>query len=147
MGFSGNFHSGWTHVQRDNFAHTLLVVLVSCAVGATAGAAVILSLVSSLIIQPRLPSISPRVTVRSISASETANIAQDRPTMEIPTPPAAFDVISDPEELVTQTEAGHQEEHSHQSRKYSRVVVRSREHYWPRRFMHNFSQSPRFSSW
>jgi hypothetical protein len=143
MGFNGDFYSEWT--PRADFAHTLLVVLVSCAIGATAGAAVILSLVSSLMIQPRVPSISPRVTVQSISASETANIAQDQPTME--TWPAAIDAISDPEELATQKEAGHREEHSHSSRKYSRVVIRSREHYWRRRFTHNLSQSPRFSSW
>jgi hypothetical protein len=168
MRLIGNFYSEWTH--RGNSHHTLLVTLVACAVGATASAAVILSLASSPITQPGVPPISPKAIVRNVSASEPAKIAQEAPTVqttpsseaimrntgasEVPkttqdgpkietTPrPAATSILADRDESVTQTEADHQSAvHSHQSRKHSRV----RGTYW-RRFAHDFLPKP-FGSW
>ena len=169
MRLIGNFYSEWTH-DRGNFHHILLVTLVACAVGATASAAVILSLASASVTQPGVPSISPQAIVRNTGVSESPKTAQDGPMVETtpspggavrgagaseaaknvqdapvePTPrPAATSMVSDHDELVTQTEAEHQTEvHSRQSRKHGRV----REPYW-RRFAHTYSQSPRFSSW
>jgi len=148
MRFNGNFYSEWTHVRRD-FRRTLFAALVACVLGGTASAAVILSLVGSLMIQPVVPSISSRVPVRNTNALETANIVQDRSTIEPPTPRAVISAAtSHSEGPAVQTEAGHQgEAHGHQSRKYSRVVVGSRQHYWRWRFAHSLSQAPRFSSW
>ena len=147
MRFNGNFYSGWIHARKD-FRHTLSLVLVACALGGTASAAVVLSLMGSLMIQPVVPPISPRVTVRITSELETANIVRNGPTIEIPTPGAAIDATSLPEEPEAQTTAEHRGEvHGHQSRRYSRVVVRSREHYWRHRFTHSLSPAPRFSSW
>jgi hypothetical protein len=169
MRLIGNFYSEWVH-DRGNFHHTLLVTLVACAVGATASAAVILSLASSPITQPGSPSISPRAIVRNVAASEPSNAAQDEPMVETtPSPgaivrnagaseepktaqdepkvetaprPAATGMVVNRDESVTQTAAEHQTEvHGHQSRKHGLV----REPY-RRRFAHNFSPKP-FGSW
>src|SRR5262245_60060503 len=58
MRFTGNFYSEWDHARGESSNRTLLVVLVACAVGATASGAVILSLVGSPSTQPGVPSIS-----------------------------------------------------------------------------------------
>jgi hypothetical protein len=172
MRFIGNYYSEWAHVRGEKSHHTLLVTFVACAVGATASAAVILSLASSPITQP-VPSPSPRAIVRDVGASEAPKTAQDQPMLETasspraivqnagasevpkdaqdgpmveptPRPAATSRGASSHDELVKQTEAEHQAEvHSQQARKHSRV----REPYW-RRFAHNFSFSPKpFGTW
>ena len=169
MRLIGNYYSEWVDARRDT-RHTLLVTLVACAVGATAGAAVILSLASSPTTQPGVPSISPRPIVRDVVAFQAPKAAQDGTVVE-PTPsprargqnagasavpkteqdgtvvettpqPAATSTVPSRDAPVTQTEAEHQAEaHSQQSRSHSRV----REPYW-RRFAHNSSPRP-FGSW
>jgi hypothetical protein len=159
MRLIGNYHSEWADARRDT-RHTLLVTLVACAVGATAGAAVILSLASSPTTQPGVPSISPRPIVRNIVAFHAPKATQDGTVVEpMPSPraigqnagasavlkteqdgtvvettprPAATSTVSSRDAPVTQRGAEHQAEaHSQQSRSHSRV----REPYW-RRFAH-----------
>jgi hypothetical protein len=165
MRLIGNFYSEWA----DNGGiphHTLLVTLVACAVGAIAGATVILSLASSPTTQSGLPSISSRAIVRNIGAPEVPKSAQDGPVDPTPSRratvlnapevpktvqdgpveptlrPAGTNMVSSRDEPVTQTEAEHPADvHRQQSRRYNRV----REPYW-RRFVHNFSPKP-FGSW
>jgi hypothetical protein len=145
MRFTGNFYSEWDHARGGSCNRTLLVVLVACAVGATASGAVILSLVGSPSTQPGVPSISQRAIVRNTSASEATKTAQDHPGVEAPPRPAATAMVSGHDEPATQTEEDHQTEvHSQKSRKHSRVVTRSHEPYWRRPFAHAFSPSPRF---
>src|SRR5262249_33695275 len=100
MRLADNFYSEWTNVQKDSFGHTLFVTLVACAVGATAGAAVILSLVGALLVQRSVPSISPRVVARYTGTFETSNVVPDRPT-EIAQRLVAISTKSDSDEPVT----------------------------------------------
>jgi hypothetical protein len=136
MRSSGNFYSERGHGQP------LLISLVGTAVGATASAAVIFSLVGSPPTQSDVLSISPRPIVRDIGASVAKETVKYQPAAEIPLAPTGTN------EVATQTEAEHQPELSKQgSRMHKRVVVtRSRESYWRGRFARAFSQ-PRFSSW
>jgi hypothetical protein len=162
----GNYYSEWA--DRGNTRHTLLVTLVACAVGASASAAVIFSLVSSPTTQSSVSTISPKAIVRNTGASELPKTAQGGPAVE-PTPspqgvvrnagaaaqdepveptqrPTATKMVSGRDEPMTQTEAEHQTEaQSQQSRKHGRVVRRWREPYW-RRFAHNSSPRP-FGFW
>ena len=138
MRFTGNFYSEWADARGN---HSLLVALVACAVGATAGGAVMVSLVGSPVTQPGASSISPRAIVRDISASEAKERVKDEPPANTPLLPAGKN------EVAVQTEAEHQPEVTkHESRRHKRVVTRSREPYWRGRFARAFSQ-PRFSSW
>src|ERR1700746_3927670 len=148
MRLNGNFHFEPTSGRRENFRHNVLLAVGAGGVGATARAAVILSLVGSVMLQPRAPSISPRV-IASNASSEAANTAQDRSAIETPARLAAVGPLSDPDAPVVQTEGeGQREPQSHQSRKkHNRVVVRRRESDWRRRFTRTSSQSQRFSSW
>jgi hypothetical protein len=131
----GNFYSERGHGQH------FLIPLVATAVGATASAAVILSLVGSPPTQPDVSSISPRPIVRDIGASVAKETVKDQPTAETPLRSTGTN------EVVTQTEAEHQLKASKQeSRMHKRVVTRSRQSYWRGRFARAFSQ-PRFSSW
>jgi hypothetical protein len=135
MRSTGHFYSERGH------RHPLLVPLVATAVGATASAAVILSLVGSPPTQPDISSISPRPIVRDVGASVAKETVKDQPTAETPLRPTATN------EVVTQTDAEHQPEVSKQEpRMHKRVATRSRESYWRGRFARAFSQ-PRFSSW
>jgi hypothetical protein len=142
MRFAGNFFSEW----QGGSHHTLLAAFVACAVGATACAAVVLSLVSSPTTQPAVSSNSPRAIVRNAGAFEPTQSAQDHPLAETPSRPAA--VAPGPGEPARQAQENHEADaHGQESRKHGRVVIRSREPYWRRPFAHAFSQSPRFSSW
>jgi hypothetical protein len=146
MRFTGNFFSERAHVRGGSSNYALLVPLVTCAVGATASGAVILSLVGSPMTQPGVSTISPRAIVRNAGTSEPTKTAQDRPMVETPPPPAVTSKVSGGDELVTQTEAEHQAEvHSQQSRKHNQQ--RTREPHRHERFAHAFSPLPRFSSW
>jgi hypothetical protein len=140
-------------LNRDS-RHTFLISLVACAVGGTASAAVILSLVDFAMTQASVPPISPRAIVWNASASQDTHnpvveapqlvvsradepAAQNSSAVETPTRVA---VVSPTDGPVTQTKAEHPSEvHSHQLRKHSRVA--RREHHWRRRFTHNFSPS------
>jgi len=120
---------------------SLLLPLVATAVGATASAAVILSLVASPPPQHDVSSISPQPIVRDIAASVANQTVKDQPKAETPLPPTGTN------EVATLTEAEHQPGVSKQeSRPHKRAVTRSREPYWRGRFARAFSQ-PRFSSW
>jgi hypothetical protein len=169
MRLIGNYYWEWVDARRDT-RHTLLVTLVACAVGATAGAAVILSLASSPTTQPDVPSISSRPIVRDVVAFQAPQAAQDGTVVEpMPSPraigqnagasavpkteqdatlgettprPAATSTVSSRDAPATQTEAEHQAEaHSQQSRSHGRI----REPYL-RRFAHNSSPRP-FGFW
>jgi hypothetical protein len=117
----------------------VLVPLVATAVGATASAAVILSLVGSPPPQHDVTSISPRPIVREIPASVVRETNKDQPTVETPLAPTG-------NKVATQTEANQPEVSKQESRMHKRVVTRSRQSYWRGRFARTFSQ-PRFSSW
>lgn len=145
MRFAGNFFSEW---QRKDSRHTLLVAFVTCAVSATACAAVILSLVGSPTTQPAVSSNSPRAIVRNADTSEATQSARDYPMADTPSRPAVTAVASGSDAPARQVQENHQVEvHSQKSRTHSRVLMRSREPYWRRPFAHAFSKSPRFSSW
>jgi hypothetical protein len=171
MRLIGNYHSEWADT-RGTTRHTFLVILVACAVGATASATVIFSLASTPTTQPSVPSISPQAIVRNVGASEASKTAQAGPVVEPtpspgavvrnagvsevpkaaqdgpvePTSQPATSMASGRDEPVTQTEAEHQTEaQSQQSRKHGRVVRRWREPYW-RRFAHNSPPKP-FGFW
>jgi hypothetical protein len=164
MRLIGNYYSEWADTRGDT-RRTLLATFVTCAVGATASAAVIFSLASSSTTQSGVPPISPRAIVRNVAASEVPKTVQGGPQVE-PTPspqatvrnagafeapkavqnepveptsrPAAASMVSARDEPVTQTEAEHRAGvHSQQPRRHSRV----RYPYW-RRFAHN-----PFGSW
>ena len=85
MRFTGNFYSEWANARGN---HSLLVALVACAVGATAGGAVMVSLVGSPVTQPGVSSISPQAIVRDLSASEAKETVKDEPTTNTPLLPA-----------------------------------------------------------
>lgn len=143
MRFTGNFYSEWANARGN---HSLLVALVACAVGATAGGAVMLSLVGSPATQSGVSSISPRPIVRNAGTSEANKTVQDQPTVETPPRSAAIDMASGRDKSATQPEADPQAEvHNHESQKHGRVV--SHEPHWRRPFAHAFSPLPRFSSW
>ena len=145
MRFTGNFYSEWANARGN---HSLLVALVACAVGATAGGAVMLSLVGSPVTHPGVSSISPRAIVRNAGTSEASKTVQDQPTVETPPRSAAIGMVSGRDEPATQTEEdGQAEVHSHESRKHGRVVIPSHEPHWRRPFAHAFSPLPRFGSW
>jgi hypothetical protein len=164
MRLTGNYYSEWADARGDT-SRTLLAILVACAVGATASAAVIFSLASSPTTQSSAPPISPRALVRNFGAPEVPKTVQDGPVVE-PTPspqatvrnagtfevpkapveptsrPAAASMVSGRNVSVTQTEAeARSEVHSQQSRRHSRVHYP----YW-RRFAHNPWPKP-FGSW
>ena len=148
MRLNRNFYSEWAAVRWESSRHAVLVTLVACAIGATASAAVILSLVDFPVTQAGVPPMSPRAIVRNAGAPEDTKPAQTGPVVETPTRLAATRVVSDRDEPVTQMEEEHPSEvHSQQLRKHSRVVIRSHEPYWRQRFTHAFSRSPRFSAW
>ncbi len=142
MRFTGNFYSEWANARGN---HSLLVALVACAVGATAGGAVMLSLVGSPATQPGVSSISPRAIVRNAGTSEANKTAQDQSTVETPPRSTAIDTASGRDEPATTEEDRQAEVHSHESRKHGRVVISSHEPHWRRPFAHAFS--PRFGSW
>ena len=113
-------------LNRDSH-HTLLISLVACAIGGTASAAVILSLVDFAMTRATVPPISPRAIVWNASASQDTKtvshtyelVAQNSPVVETPTPVA---MVSPSDEAVTQTQAEHPSEvHSQHLRKHSRV--------------------------
>ena len=139
-----NFYSEWTPVRRESLHHSLLLALVACAVGATASAAVVLSLVDFPMKQADVPPISAGAIVRTASAPDNTKTAENSPMGETPTRPTGIGLVSSRDEPVTQSEAEHRSEvHSQQLRKHRR----SREPYWQPRFRHTFSRSPRFSLW
>src|SRR5215475_5968025 len=144
MRFAGNFFSEW---QGKGTYHTLLAAFVACAVGATACAAVVLSMVSSPTTQTAVSSNSPRAIVRNAGVPEATQGAQDHPMAETLSRAAVNAVASGPDEPARQAQENHEVEvRGQESRKHSRVVIRSREPYWRRPFAHAFSRSPRFSS-
>jgi hypothetical protein len=164
----GNYYSEWADARGDT-CRTILVTLVACAVGATASAAVIVSLASSPTTQFSAPPISPRAIVRNVGAPEVPKNIQGGPVVEqTPSPqatvrnagafevpkaaqsdlveptsrPAAASMVSGRNVSVTQTEAeARAEVHSQQSRRHTRV----RQPYW-RRFAHNPWPKP-FGFW
>jgi len=148
MRSNGNFHSEWAPVRGKSVHHTVLNVLVACAVGAASSATVTLSMVDSPIKQPSVSSTSSRVIVRNADASEAAKTAQDRATIETAIQLGAIGNLSD-DQPVAQTEAKPQAKGrpSPQSRKHNRLVTRWHEPYWGRRSTHNFSRQPHFSAW
>ena len=81
MRFAGNFFSEW---QGNDSHRTLLAAFVACAVGATACAAVVLSMVSSPTTQTAVSSNSPRAIVRNAGVPEATQSAQDHPMAETP---------------------------------------------------------------
>jgi hypothetical protein len=143
-------------LNRDS-GRTLLVSLVACAVGGTASAAVILSLVDFAMTQASVPPISPRAIVWKASAQNSPMVEaptrlaatslvspadkpviQNSPAVEKATPVA---MVSSSNEPATQTKAEHPSEvHSQQWRKRTK-----REHHWRRRFAH--ISSTRFGLW
>src|SRR6516164_4542671 len=136
MRFAGNFFSEW---QGKGTYHTLLAAVVACAVGATACAAVVLSMVSSPTTQPAVSSNS-RAIVRNAGAPEATQSVQDHPMAETPSRPAVNAVASGPDEPARQGQENHEVEvHGQESRKHSRVVIRSREPYWRRPFSRFFA--------
>ena len=168
MALIGNYSSERADARPRQ---TFLVVLVACAVGATASATVIFFLASSPTTDAGAPSISPQAIVRNVGASEVPKTAQHGPVIE-PTPsprailpnagtadvskaiqdgpvepmpePAATSTASGRDEPLTQTKAEHQTEvQSQQSRKHGRVVRRWHE---PGRFARNSSPRP-FGFW
>ena len=148
MRLNRNFYSEWAPLQWQSSRHAVLVTLVACAVGATASAAVILSLVDFPVTQAGVPPMSPRAIVRNASAPEDTKTVQNRPMVETPMRLAATGIVSDRDEPVTQMEEEHPSEvHSQQLRKHGRVVIHSHAPYWRRGFTHTFSRSPRFSAW
>ena len=169
MALIGNYSSERADARPRQ---TLLVVLVACAVGATASATVIFFLASSPTTDAGAPSISPQAIVRNVDASKVPKTAQVGPVIEPtlspradspnagatdvskaiqdgpvePMPqPAATSTASGRDEPLTQTKAEHQTEEvqSQQSRKHGRVVRRWRE---PGRFARNSSPRP-FGFW
>jgi hypothetical protein len=146
MRLNGNSHSDWISGRKESSAHILLVAVVACAVGATASAGVILSLLGSVIVQPRVPSIAPRVIASNNTASGPANIAQDQAATETAIPQVAIPTMPETALPVNQTQAGRQV-HSHRLRKLGRVAGRPRETYWRHRFTNAYSQLPRVSYW
>jgi hypothetical protein len=144
MRFAGNFFSEW---QGKGSFHTLFVAFVACGVGATACAAVVLSLVGSPATQPAVLSSSPQAIVRNAGAPEATQSVQDHPMAQTPSRPAVTAVASGPDEPARQAQENHQAEvHGQESRKHHRVVMRWREPYWRRPFAHAFPQSSR-SNW
>jgi hypothetical protein len=141
----GNFYS-WADVQGKSSHHAFFVGSVACAVGATASAAVILSLVDSPVRESGIPSTSARAIVRNAGTFEAPKTVQDRPMVEAPLRPAVTETVSGRDEPVTQTGAGHQAGVHGEPQKHSRVVIDSRKPYW-RRFTHAFSPRARLSSW
>jgi hypothetical protein len=142
----GNFYSEWAPVQRKGFHHAFFVGSVACAIGATASAAVMLSLVGSPVTVSGIPSTSVRAIVRNADIFEAPKTVQDRPMIEAPLRPATTETASGRDEPVTQTEAVHQAGVHGDPRKHSRVVIHSRKPYWGR-FSHAVSPGPRLSSW
>jgi hypothetical protein len=131
----GNFYS-WAHVQGKSSHHAFFVGSVACAVGATASAAVILSLVDSPVRESGIPSTSARAIVRNAGTFEAPKTVQDRPMVEAPLRPAATETVSGRDEPVTQMEAGHQARVHGEPQKHSQVVIHSRilETIYPRFF-------------
>src|SRR5215472_10034663 len=67
MRFAGNFHPEWGYLApAPNFMRTARIVAVATAIGATAGAAVVLSLVDRPIPGPVADATKSLVVVRSL---------------------------------------------------------------------------------
>jgi hypothetical protein len=142
---TGNFHSEWAPVQGKSFHHAFFVASVACAVGATASAAVILSLVGSPVTESGIPSTSARAIVRNVGTFEAPKTVQDRSMIEAPLRPTATETVSG-DEPVTPTGVGDQAAAHGEPQKHSRVLIHSSKPYW-RRFTHAFWARPRLSSW
>jgi hypothetical protein len=73
MRFAGNFHPEWGYLApAPSFMRTARIVLVATAVGATAGAGVVLSLVDRPATAFAETSVAARTLVRSVDAASTS---------------------------------------------------------------------------
>jgi hypothetical protein len=156
-------YSEWLF-RGDSSRHTVLVSLMACAVGGTASAAVILSLLNFSIAPLGVPPVPPVAITDNASAPQDTRIVAKALLLERPMRPAATSVVypsdqsvaqnspviepppvalvSSSDEPVTRAKAEHPSAgHSQRLSKHRRV------HYWRQRFTHTAVPSRRFSFW
>ena len=149
MQLVGNFHPGWGHVPApSSLRHTLAVALVATAVGATAGATVVLSLVDYSPTEPEIPSFSERALASKAKASEPTTAAKGQLTMEEIPPPTFAGTVNHNAIAVSPGEAGH---HAAALQVEQRAgdrgrVVPSRRKAHSRCFVYSFAPFPHFQS-
>jgi hypothetical protein len=146
----GNFYPEWGHLAAPStLRHSLFVTSVALAVGATASAAVMLSLVDSSAMQPRIVSTSAQTLVTKAEASGASTTTQDLPTaVEKNPPPAITGTIHDDAVTTAPTDAGHRAavHIGRKAREHRRVVIQRRKtHRW--QFARGFAPFPRDRSW
>lgn len=142
-----NFHPVWDHLAAtSSLRHTLLVTIVATAVGATASAAVVLSLVNYSLTEPGNRPISAQAP--ATDASGVGAAALGMPTVEVMLPPLRAETINNGFVAAVSLEARHRAA-LHIERKvleHRRVVMsRPKAHSW--RFARVFTLFPHFRSW
>ena len=146
----GNFRPEWGYVATPlSLRHTLAVALVATAVGATAGATVVLSLVDCSPTELVIPSFSERALANKAEASEPTTAAKDQLTMEEIPPPALLGTVDHNAIAVAPGEAGHHAAAVQIEQKAGDRgrVVPSRRKAHSRRFVYSFAPFAHFQSW
>jgi hypothetical protein len=145
----GNFHPVWGNLAAtSSLRHTLLVTVVATAVGGTASAAVVLSLVNYSLTGPGGRSISAEAPANKAEASGVGIAAQIVPTVEHMLPPLRAGMINDGSVAAVSMEARHRGALRIERKvpKHRRVVdSRPKVHWW--RFARIFTPFPHSHSW
>lgn len=141
----GNFHPEWGHLYApSSFSHSLLVATVAIAVGATASAAVVLSLGNNSLKEANVPSISARAP-SVVLALEPDSATPDRPAAMDSPAPAWAETKADRGTGAAATERGPRVavhiEREARDREH-RGLSRRKARWWP--LARLFAPSPRF---
>ena len=142
-----NFHPAWEHfAATSSLRHTLLVTIVATAVGATASAAVVLSLVNYSLTEPGNRPISAQAP--AADASGVGAAALGMPTVDVMLPPLHAQTINNGFVAAVSLEARHRAA-LHVERKvpeHRRIVIsRPKTHSW--QFARVFTLFPHSRSW
>jgi hypothetical protein len=97
MRSAGNFSPEWGYLApAPSFMRTARVVLVATAVGATAGAAVVLSLVDRPATEGEATAVAAHAIVTSVQAATVPAMSAPAPMAAVAPPPAATPIVALP---------------------------------------------------
>jgi ribonuclease E len=97
MRSAGNFSPEWGYLApAPSFMRTVRVVLVATAVGATAGAAVVLSLVDRPAPAGEATAVAAHAIVTSVQAATAPTMQAPAPMAAVTPPPAATPIVATP---------------------------------------------------
>ncbi len=128
MRLTGNFFPEWRYAgQKARFAHALSIALVATAVGVTASATVIVSLIDAPAAKPDWPAASTPTAMSNTAAPDAATAGKDRSFVATTAEPARDVAVIHPEAARKTTARN-----GHKWRKERRIAARSHGFNWRR---------------